>query len=165
MASATIGPTEFCNGNGRILILISLSQSQKRQHSKRPPQHQETNTSWSQEVREWKIWGPGQSLPGNQSLWSHGVKECKIWGHGQQHSQLLHVQLPPQVHSALGNQLWRKASKHRPANCQLWWSQWQQQADDEPSSPDAAEAPVSPLRAAPAPGTPPPPQCGGGPPP
>ena len=34
MASATIGPTEFCNGNGGILILISLSQSQKRQHSK-----------------------------------------------------------------------------------------------------------------------------------
>ena len=128
----------------------------KHQHTKRPPKHQGVKrcshqslalgaafnqTSWSREVKECKIWGHGQSLPDNQTPWSQGVKECKIWGHGQQHSQLFHLQLPPQVSSALGNQLWHQNLKTQTSTGhthpqsfsieaswrQLWLSRWQQQ--------------------------------------
>ena len=162
LPSASPGATQLWAWYGRILVLALNAQKhqhskrppqhhQKHQHSKRPPQHQgvkrrshqslalgaaslpANQTSWSQGVKEFKIWGHGQSLPGNPTPWSQGVKECKLWGHGQQHCQPLkvpmhpikwlpapsvlgahlHLQVPPQVRSAHGNRLWHQSLQTR----------------------------------------------------
>ena len=69
-----------------------------------------TPTLWSQGVKEWKIWGHGQPLPGNAPLWSQGVKECKIWGHGQQHRQPLKIWGHGQQHCQL--KIWGHGQQH-----------------------------------------------------
>ena len=116
LPSASPGARKLWAWYGRTLVLVL--NAQKHQHSKRPPQHQGVKRRNHQSLALRVA-----SLPANQTSWSQGVKECKIWGHGPQQCQPLkvpsvrgahmHLQVPPHVRSAHGDRLWQQRLQKR----------------------------------------------------